>query len=87
LATYDAKNPPALQRLMAAGAELRRFPDDVLLKAYEVAQQVYAEEAATNPTFKKLYDSMTAFQKSSDVWWNVAESSMSNFRRAVQRMK
>ncbi|MBK1722974.1 TRAP transporter substrate-binding protein [Thiocystis violacea] len=87
LATYDAKNPPALQRLMASGAELRRFPDDVLLKAYEVAQQVYAEEAAKNPTFKKIYDSMIAFQKSSDVWWSVAESSMSNFRQAVRRMK
>ncbi|EXJ14891.1 TRAP transporter substrate-binding protein [Imhoffiella purpurea] len=87
LAAYDAKNPPALQRLMANGAELRRFPDDVLLKAYETAQQVYAEESEKNPTFKKLYDSMVAFQRSSDVWWGVAESSMSNFRQAVRRMR
>ena len=87
LATYDAKSPPAVQRLMAEGAELRRFPDDVLLKAYEVAQQIYAEESAANPRFKKIYDSMTAFQKSADVWWGIAESSMSNFRQAVRRMK
>lgn len=86
LAAYDAKNPPALQRLMAAGAELRRFPDDVLLKAYKVAEEVYAEEVEKNPTFKKIYDSMIAFQKSSDVWWGVAEASMSNFRQAVRRM-
>lgn len=87
LAAYDAKNPPALQRLMAQGAQLRRFPDDVLLEAYKAAQQVYAEEAGKNPTFKKLYDSMTEFQERSDVWWGVAESSMSNFRQAVRRMK
>ncbi len=45
------------------------------------------EESAKNPTFKKLYDSLTTFQKSSDVWWGVAESSMSNFGQAVRRMK
>jgi TRAP-type mannitol/chloroaromatic compound transport system substrate-binding protein len=87
LAAYDAKNPPALQRLIAGGAELRRFPDDVLLKAYETAHQVYAEEAAKNPTFKRLYDSMMAFQERSDAWWGVGESPMSNFRQAVRRMK
>lgn len=87
LAAYDARNPPALQRLMAGGAELRRFPDDVLLKAYEITQKVYEEESAKNPAFKRLYDSMRAFQRSSDVWWGVAETSMSNFRQAVRRMR
>jgi len=87
LARYDAKNPPALQRLIAAGAELRRFPDDVLLKAYETAHQVYAEESTRNPTFKRLYDSMMAFQKRADAWWGVGESPMSNFQQAVRRMK
>ena len=87
LAAYDAKNPPAVQRLIQNGAELRRFPDDVLLKAYETAQQVYAEEAEKNPTFKTIYDSMRTFQKSSDAWWGVAESSMSNFMQAVRRRK
>ncbi|MBK1716398.1 TRAP transporter substrate-binding protein [Thiocystis violacea] len=87
LAAYDAKNPPALQRLIASGAELRRFPDDVLLKAYEVAQQVYGEESANNPTFRKLYEAMSEFQKGSDVWWGIAESSISNFGQAVRRMK
>lgn len=87
LARYDARNPPALQRLMQNGAQLRRFPDDVLIKAYETAQTVYAEEAASNPTFKRIYDSMIAFQQSSDVWWNVAESSMANFMQAMRRRK
>lgn len=85
LAAYDAKNPPALQRLMRDGAELRRFPNDVLLKAYAIAQQVYAEEAAINPTFKAIHDSMSAFQQSSDIWWDVAESSIFNFMQAVRR--
>lgn len=87
LARYDARNPPALQRLMQRGAQLRRFPDDVLIKAYETAQTVYAEEAANNPTFKRIYESMTAFQQTSDVWWHIAESSMANFMQAMRRRK
>lgn len=87
LAAYDAKNPPALQRLLANGAELRRFPDDVLLKAYEIAHQIYAEEAEKNQSFKKIYTSMMAFQDRSDAWWGVAESPMANLRQAVRRKK
>ncbi len=87
LAAYDAKNPPAMQRLMQNGAIIKRFPDDVLLKAYEIAQTVFAEEAAENPIFKGLYDSQQAFRQTSDAWWGVAESSMTNFMSAMRRKK
>ncbi len=87
LAAYDAKNPPAMQRLLQNGAQIKRFPDDVLLKSYELALAVFAEESAKNPTFKTLYDSMHAFQQTSDAWWGVAESSMTNFLQAVRRKK
>lgn len=86
LAAYDAKNPPAMQRLIQAGAELRRFPDDVLLQAYRSAQDIYAEESAKNARFKEIFDSMQSFHKTSDAWWGVAESSMTNFMRAVRRI-
>jgi TRAP-type mannitol/chloroaromatic compound transport system substrate-binding protein len=87
LAAYDAKNPPAMQRLIQNGAQIKRFPDDVLLKAYELALAVSAEESARNPTFKEIYDSIRAFQQTSDAWWSVAESSMTNFMQAMRRRK
>lgn len=87
LALYDAKNPPALQRLIAEGAELRRFPDDVLLKAYETAHAFYAEESARNPAFKRLYESMMAFQEGADLWWGVSELPMANLRQALRRRR
>ncbi|MBB1074539.1 TRAP transporter substrate-binding protein [Rhodoferax sp. 4810] len=87
LATYDVKNPTALQQLVRDGAVLRRFPDDVLLKAYATAQQVYAEESAHNPAFKAIYESIQAFQQIADPWWGIAESSMANFMRAMQRQQ
>jgi TRAP-type mannitol/chloroaromatic compound transport system substrate-binding protein len=87
LAAYDAKNPPAMQRLQQNGAVIKRFPDDVLLKAYEIANIVFTQEAAKNPTFKGLYDSMRAFQETSDAWWGVSEASMTNFMAAMRRKK
>ncbi|AUB85394.1 TRAP transporter substrate-binding protein [Candidatus Thiodictyon syntrophicum] len=87
LAAYDAKNPPAMQRLVQNGAVIKRFPDDVLLKAYETALAVYAEESARNPAFKGIYDSLRTFQETSDAWWGVAESSMTNFLLAMRRKK
>ena len=87
LAAYDAKNPPALQRLIQDGVQMRRYPDDVLLRAYEIAQKLYAEESAKNPTFKAIYESMHAFQQISDVYLSVSELPMANFMQAVRRKK
>ncbi len=87
VAAYDAKNPPALQRLVQAGAQLKRYPDDVLVKGYEIAQKLYEEESAKNPDFKRIFDSMRAFQQPSDLWNGVAEVPLANFMQAVRRRK
>ncbi|MBL8250384.1 MAG: ABC transporter substrate-binding protein [Candidatus Competibacter sp.] len=87
MAAYDAKNPPALKRLVESGAEIRRFPDEVLKAAYEAAQKIYADESAKNPDFKKLYDSMVAFQQLSDHWMGLADGTLANFMQAQMRVK
>ena len=87
LAAYDAKNPPALQRLAQAGVPLRRYPDDVLVEAYETAKRLYAEESARNPAFRKIYEAMLAFQQMSDIWQGVGEVPMGNFMQATRRRK
>jgi TRAP-type mannitol/chloroaromatic compound transport system substrate-binding protein len=87
LAAYDGKNPAALQRLIQAGVQLRRYPDDVLLKAYETAQRLFAEESARNPTFGTIYESMRAFQETSDVWQSVSQLPMANFMQAARRRR
>ena len=87
LAAYDAKNPPAVQRLIQAGVQMRRYPDDVLLRAYATAQKLYDEESAKNPTFKTIYESMRAFQQLSDAWLSVSELPMANFMQAARRKK
>ena len=56
LAKYNSGNPAALRRLIAAGAELRAFPREMMAACYDIALDQYEELAAKNPKFKKIYD-------------------------------
>ena len=85
MAHYDARNPLAIQRLAQNGAQLRRYPDDAMKAAYEAAQKIYAEESAKNPDFKKIYDSMRAFQQASDLWMGLAENALTGFMQTQLR--
>src|SRR5690606_34244899 len=53
MAKYDAVNPAAIKRLVAGGAKLRPFPQDVMEASFNAANETYAEVAATNAAFKK----------------------------------
>ena len=79
LAEYDAKNPPALQRLVRQGVKLHAFPKDMLVAARKLAFEMYAAEAATNPAFKRIYTEWNKFRETSNQWFKLAESAYSNF--------
>jgi TRAP-type mannitol/chloroaromatic compound transport system substrate-binding protein len=76
---YDYVNPPALKRLLAAGAILRPFPQEVLEACYNAANGIYADLSKTNPHFNKLYTSLSAFRNESLAWNQVAELSYDSF--------
>src|SRR5262249_22680038 len=40
----------------------------------------YAETGATNPRFKKLYESLAVFRSESYLWWQVAEMAFDSFQ-------
>src|SRR6187549_1972763 len=71
---YDAGNPAALRRLVAAGTELRPFPRAVLEPCFAEAYKFYDELAAKDPKFKKIYDSLKAFRADQNLWFRVAEN-------------
>jgi TRAP-type mannitol/chloroaromatic compound transport system substrate-binding protein len=79
LSEYDAKNPPALMRLVRAGVQLHPFPHDMLVAAHETAFELYDEEAAKNPAFKKIYTEWKKFRDAEIQWFKVAEASYANF--------
>jgi TRAP-type mannitol/chloroaromatic compound transport system substrate-binding protein len=78
-AKYDARNPAALRRLIAAGAQLRPFSQPVMEACLKAANEVYTETSAKNPDFKKVYDNMVAFRNDEYLWWQVAEYSYDTF--------
>jgi TRAP-type mannitol/chloroaromatic compound transport system substrate-binding protein len=78
-AKYDTANPAALKRLVAGGAQLRPFTQPVMEAAYKAATEVYAEISASNPDFKKVYESMVAFRGEEYLWWQVAEYTYDTF--------
>ncbi len=79
LAKYDAVNPPALRRLIAAGTELRAFPQSIMEASLKAANEYYAEIAGKNDSFKRTLESMTAFRGETLLWWQVGELSYDAF--------
>jgi TRAP-type mannitol/chloroaromatic compound transport system substrate-binding protein len=72
-AKYDVLNPPALKRLIAAGAQLRPLPPDVMKTSYKAAFDLYKELSEKNANFKKIFDHQMAFQRESQPWWAISD--------------
>ena len=79
LAEYDARNPPAMARLLREGVKLHPFPKDVMVAARQAAFKLYDEEAAKNPAFRKIYTEWKKFRDNEIQWFRVAESAYANF--------
>jgi TRAP-type mannitol/chloroaromatic compound transport system substrate-binding protein len=78
-AKYDALNPPALKRVIAGGAVLRPFSPEVMDTCYQAAQGLYKELSEKNPSFKKIYDSYTAFMADGYLWHQIADYTMDSY--------
>ena len=78
-ARYDARNPAALKRLVAAGTQLRPFSPAILEACLKAANEVNAETSAANADYKKVWDSITAFRNDEYLWWQVAEYTYDTF--------
>jgi TRAP-type mannitol/chloroaromatic compound transport system substrate-binding protein len=85
LAKYDAQNPAALRRLVANGAQLRAFPQDLLQESYKAATAMYAEMGAGNPTFKKILDHQMAFRNQVYPWTQISDFSYDSLMLLAMR--
>lgn len=78
-AKYDALNPAALRRMVAAGTQLRPFPRAVLEASEKAAYETYAEFEAKSPHFKRIYSDWKKFRDEQFLWFRVAEQSYDNY--------
>ena len=72
-AKYDAVNPAALKRLVAAGTQLKPFSPPVMDACLKASLELYAETGAANPDFKKIWENILAFRNDQYLWWQVEE--------------
>jgi TRAP-type mannitol/chloroaromatic compound transport system substrate-binding protein len=79
VAKYDTANPPALRRLLASGTKLHGFSPPIMEACFKAAKELHNEIAATNESFRKVYDSMTNFSNNGYQWFQVAEIGYDNF--------
>jgi TRAP-type mannitol/chloroaromatic compound transport system substrate-binding protein len=83
-ARFDIENNAAIRRLVAKGAQLRPFPEDLLQAAYKASFELYAELSAQSPRFKAIYEPWKTFRNEMYQWYRVAEHSFDSFGFAQQ---
>ncbi len=84
-AAYDARNPAALQRLLAAGVQLKKFPDDMMVRAKEIAFELMEEKAAADASYRKVYDNWKRFRSDSFRWFGTNELAYQTFAFGADR--
>ncbi len=79
MAKYDAQNPPALERLVAEGITLRRFPSDILDAAREQAFEIMNAEAGKDAGYRRVFDSFNSFRTTAYRWFGSAEVAFAGY--------
>ena len=68
LAKSEALQGDMLTKFEKEGVKLHQFSKPLLDAFAKASKEVLAEESAKDPTFKKVYDSMSAFQNKNRKW-------------------
>ncbi|USD36838.1 MULTISPECIES: TRAP transporter substrate-binding protein [Ferrimonas] len=83
---YTMRNIDALQALVQDhGVQLRRFPDDVLDALRQASAQVVAEQAASDPQMKKVYDSYRNFYQGVRRYHKISEEAYNQARGPIEQ--
>jgi TRAP-type mannitol/chloroaromatic compound transport system substrate-binding protein len=78
-ARYDARNPAALERLLAEGVVLEPYSRDVMDAAAAAAAEVMEEQAANDATYREIYEPWKRFRAESNRWFGTAELAYAQF--------
>jgi TRAP-type mannitol/chloroaromatic compound transport system substrate-binding protein len=84
LDSYTAHNSRALKELVDnQKVQIRKLPDEVLKRFYEISRQVYEQQAAKDPKFKKVYDSYKSFLSDSKEYQKISEQTYYEVRDSL----
>ncbi len=85
LAEYDMKNPGALRKLVAGGAQLRAFPRDIMQASYNAAFDIYDDLNQKNPKWRKIFEPWNKYREEQLLWFRVAEKNFDDFVMSAKR--
>jgi TRAP-type mannitol/chloroaromatic compound transport system substrate-binding protein len=83
-AKYDANNPIALKKLVAAKTQLKPFSKDIMDAGFKSSMEVFAEHEAKSPEFKKIHQDMRAFQRDQMLWARFSEFRYDSYMTGVK---
>ena len=83
-AKYNARNPGALKRLVAAGTQLKPFSKEVMDAGFKASMEVFAEHEAKSPEFKKIHQSMREFQRDQILWNRFSQFRFDSYMATVK---
>jgi TRAP-type mannitol/chloroaromatic compound transport system substrate-binding protein len=76
---YDARNGPALTRLLQQGVKLVRYSDDILKAARAASEDLFAEQAGKEAAYKKVFEHWDKARKEMFTWWGTTERAYGDF--------
>ncbi len=76
---YDARNPAALERILAGGTELRRFSNEILTAARDTSVELMEGKAAADPGYRRVYEHWRDFRDASFRWFATTEAAYAEF--------
>lgn len=79
MASYDAKNPQALQQIKQEDLQLLPFPDDVMQAAEAESFAMFEEIAAGDTDFNSIFANWSQFRSDIQAWHGLAEASMTGY--------
>ncbi|TDI71118.1 MAG: ABC transporter substrate-binding protein [Bacteroidetes bacterium] len=79
MSKYDARNPPALTRLLEAGVQLHPFPDDIMIEAKKISTELQEEAVKADSMYRGMYEAYTKFQAESSRFLKTSEQTFTNF--------
>jgi TRAP-type mannitol/chloroaromatic compound transport system substrate-binding protein len=74
LASYDAKNALAINRVIAGGAQLSVLPPEIIKALRAALETVLDEEAAKSDRFKKILTNWRQFRSEQHRWFALADT-------------
>ena len=85
MAKYDMKNPGSLKQLVAEGATLRPFSQEIMEACFQASMDLYKDISGKNQYFKKIYEDQVAFKRDAYLWMQLSEYTFDTFMMIQQR--